>query len=88
MDAHFLHLAQRGLMITALVSAPALAAAVVVGLGMATLQAVTQIQEQSAQVVLKIGAIYGTLLVLGYWMAAQVFSYTRLIFDSFGTWVG
>ena len=88
MENHFLALAQKGILITVLVSAPPILAALVVGLGMAVVQALTQIQEQSAQTALKILAVFGVLLLGGYWMGAQVYGFSIVIFRNFAAWAG
>ena len=87
MEAQFLDLVQRGLLITALISMPPVLAALLVGLGLAVVQALTQIQEQTAQHALKIVAVFGVLLFAGSWMAGQIYAFTVLIFQEFPTWV-
>ena len=87
MDADFIHLAQQAILVTVLVSAPPVLAALVVGLALAVFQALTQIQEQTVQMAAKIVAVFGSLLFLGYWMAAQVFAFATNIFQNFGKWV-
>ncbi|MEO1366989.1 MAG: flagellar biosynthetic protein FliQ [Acidobacteriota bacterium] len=88
MESQILNLTQQGIWITVLVSAPPILAAVAVGLGLAVIQALTQIQEQTAQTALKIGVVFAVLMVGGYWMGAQVYAFGQLIFTHFSTWVG
>ena len=88
MDADFIHLAQQAILVTVLVSAPPVLAALSVGLALAVFQALTQIQEQTVQMAAKIIAVFGSLLLLGYWMAAQVFAFASNIFQNFGKWTG
>jgi flagellar biosynthesis protein FliQ len=87
MDADFIHLAQQAILVTVLVSAPPVLAALTVGLALAVFQALTQIQEQTVQMAAKIIAVFGSLLLLGYWMAAQIFAFASNIFQNFGQWV-
>ncbi len=88
MESHIIDLLQRAILVTVMVSGPPIAAAMVVGLGLALVQALTQVQEQTLQMAFKIIAVFGTLSVLGYWMANQVHAFARLVFENFGTWVG
>lgn len=88
MDSQLIHLAQEALLLTVLVSAPPILAALVIGLLLALIQALTQIQEQTLQMAAKIVAVFGMLYVFGYWMAAQIHRFTLVIFENFGAWVG
>ncbi|MEM6455482.1 MAG: type III secretion system export apparatus subunit SctS [Acidobacteriota bacterium] len=87
MEGRMLNLAQRALIIICLVSAPPVLAATFVGLALAVIQALTQIQEQTLQAALKIVAVFGTLLLLGYWMASHVINFSNLVFLNFARWV-
>ena len=53
-------------------SAPPLLAALVVGLAVAVVQALTQVQEQTRRGPGPHRAVFAALFVSGYWMAAQV----------------
>lgn len=55
--------------------------AMLVGLGVSILQAVTQVQEASLAFVLKILAVFVTLLVFGPWMLGRVvdFAHTAIV---------
>lgn len=88
MNSEFLHAAQQAILLTVLVSAPPIVAALAVGLIIAVFQALTQIQEQTIQMVSKIAVIFAMLFVFGYWMAAQVLRFALNIFENFGRWVG
>lgn len=88
MESHYLHLAQQALMLTVVLSAPPVLAAMVVGLALALVQALTQIQEQTLQTAAKIVLVFGTLYVFGYWMAGEMVSFASLIFRNFAGWVG
>lgn len=60
---------------------PPLAAALVVGLVMSLVQAVTQVHEQTVAFVPKMAAVVGALVVLGPFMLATLSDFTRLVFD-------
>lgn len=60
---------------------PPLALALVVGLVMSLVQAVTQIHEQTLAFVPKVLVIGGTLVVLGPFMLVTLTGFARLLFD-------
>ena len=88
MDTDFIHLVQQAILLTVLVSAPPIVAALAVGLVLAVFQALTQIQEQTIQMAAKIVAVFGAILMFGYWMASQLLQFAAHIFQNFGKWVG
>ena len=59
-----------------LVSAPALTASLVVGLGVGLLQAITQVQEQTLSFVPKLVAVAAVLVLTGGWMSAELVRFT------------
>jgi flagellar biosynthesis protein FliQ len=69
MSADFIHLAQQAILVTVLVSAPPILAALAVGLTLAVFQALTQIQEQTLVFVPKILAMFVALLLALPFMA-------------------
>lgn len=69
------------LMVALKMSAPPLLAALVVGLLVSLLQAVTQINEATLAFVPKVVVIGITLALLGHFMAASLLDYTRAMFD-------
>lgn len=74
-------LCRSALMITLMVSAPVLAVAVVVGLGISILQAVTQIHDQTISIIPKIVLMLLTLLYIMPWGLSQLMEYSRSLFD-------
>jgi flagellar biosynthetic protein FliQ len=62
-------------------SGPPLAIALLVGLIMSLVQAVTQINEQTLAFVPKVLVIGGALLVLGPFMLTTLADFTHLLFD-------
>ncbi len=65
-------LAQKALILSLLVSAPAIAVAALVGLFVAIFQAASQIQDPTIAHVPRLLAVSATLIVCGSWMAHQV----------------
>jgi flagellar biosynthetic protein FliQ len=72
-----LTLVQQGMMVTMLVSAPMLLAALLTGLLVSIFQAATQINESTLSFIPKLAAIFGVLLVAGPWMLATLTDYMR-----------
>lgn len=64
-----------------MLASPILGAALVVGLVIAIVQAVTSIQEQTLTFVPKIFAILGMLALLGGWMFTSMREYTLDLFN-------
>ena len=77
-----LTLAQQALWITALVSAPLLLTALVVGLAVSIFQAATQINEMTLSFIPKLIALAATLVFAGPWMLKVIVGYTRELFES------
>ena len=72
-----LTLVQQGMMVTMMISAPMLLAALVAGLLVSIFQAATQINESTLSFIPKLIAIFGVLLVAGPWMMATMVDYMR-----------
>jgi flagellar biosynthesis protein FliQ len=72
---------REALLVTLIVSAPILAAGVIVGLVISLFQAVTQIQEQTLAFVPKIVAMIVVTIVLLSWISGQVMEFAA---DMFG----
>ena len=70
------------------VAMPLLGVALVLGLAVSIVQAVTQIQEQTLSFIPKILALAGVLIVLGPWMLNQLLSYTTDLWGSIPQLVG
>lgn len=81
MEDYLLQVAREGLYLVLLVSAPPVLASMVVGLIVSVIQATTQIQEQTLTFVPKIVAVFGSLVVAGPWIGAQLVRFTRVVFD-------
>jgi flagellar biosynthetic protein FliQ len=70
-----------GMMVMLKMGGPLLLAGLAVGLVIALLQAVTQINEATLAFVPKVLAICGALVLLGPFMLATLSGYTRTLFD-------
>ena len=73
-------LGQRALELTALISAPLLLSALVVGLVIGMFQAATQIQEMTLSFIPKLLVMGVALAVTGPWMLRTLVSFTRRLF--------
>jgi flagellar biosynthesis protein FliQ len=88
MDASvFINAARQALIVTVLVSAPPILAALVVGLSVSVLQALTQVQEATLGTFGKMVAVFATLFFLGYWMMSHISRMAFVIFSEFPNWV-
>ena len=77
-----LTLTQQALWVTALVAAPLLLTALVVGLVVSIFQAATQINEMTLSFIPKLMATAATLVIAGPWMLKLIVGYTRELFES------
>lgn len=76
-------LARNAIMTTLLLAGPLLMLALVVGLVISIIQAVTQIQEQTLSFVPKLFAVAGAFLIGLPWMMQVMIKYTTELFRSF-----
>ena len=60
---------------------PSVAAAMAVGIAVALLQALTQIQEVTLTFVPKLAAVALVLLLAGNWMLAEIVSFTENLYE-------
>ena len=80
-DADIAALVRDGMLVTLKIGGPLLAVALLSGLLVALVQAVTQINEATLAFVPKLLVIGITLIVLGPFMFATLSSYTLMLFD-------
>ncbi|WP_437883368.1 type III secretion system export apparatus subunit SctS [Pseudomonas sp. LRF_L74] len=85
-EGRFLSLMQDALLTVLLLSAPALGVAIVIGLGVGLLQALTQIQDQTLPQAVKLVAVLLVLIVVGPMLAGQVVDLTGEMLDNFAAW--
>jgi type III secretion HrpO family protein len=76
----FLDFSSRAMMLTLILSLPAILLATVVGLMISLFQALTQIQEQTLSFAVRLVAITGVLLLLANWIGGELIRYTESIF--------
>lgn len=74
--------------VTAMLAAPPLLAALVVGLVVSLFQAATQINEATLSFIPKLIALALVMLVTGHWMLSQLIDYTRRLYESIPTLIG
>lgn len=72
-----MQIGREGLMVTMMVAAPILLAALALGLFIGVLQAATQIQEMTLSFIPKLLGMSLALLVFGRWMIVTLVDYTR-----------
>ncbi len=70
------------------VSAPALLAALVVGLAVSLLQAVTQVNESTLSFVPKLVAVLAALALAGPWMVGTLVAWIRQVITSIPSAIG
>ena len=83
-----LTLVQQALIVSALIAAPLLLTALVVGLVVSILQAATQINEMTLSFIPKLVAMFGALILAGPWILATLVDYTQRLFQSIPQTIG
>ncbi|MEW5866134.1 MAG: flagellar biosynthesis protein FliQ [Bacillota bacterium] len=78
---------QRAIFVTLELAAPVLVFALVAGLVVSVLQAVTQIQEMTLALVPKILAVIIALVLFGPWMLRTLVEFTRELFSNLPNYV-
>ena len=76
-----LEMGRNALMMTVMLAAPMMAAALLVGLLISVFQALTQINEQTLTFVPKILAVFGALLLTGPWLMQSIVGYASNMFS-------
>jgi flagellar biosynthesis protein FliQ len=75
-----LHIGRRALETALLVAAPVLATALIVGVLVAMLQAVTSVRDMTMGMVLKIACVGIVLMICGGWMMQVAVAFTNEVF--------
>jgi flagellar biosynthetic protein FliQ len=75
-----LEIGRNALMMTVMLAAPMMGAALVVGLLVSIFQALTQINEQTLTFVPKILAVFAAMVVTGPWLLNTLVNYTAGLF--------
>lgn len=79
-------LMNKALMIVLMLSAPALIIAILIGVGVGLLQALTQIQDQTLPQAIKLVAVLCSLIFVMPLLAGQVSSLTDQLLTGFPLW--
>jgi flagellar biosynthetic protein FliQ len=79
---------ERALVITTMISAPLLLAALVAGVVIGMLQAATQINETTLSFIPKLLTLVATIFATGHWMLQTLIDYTRSLFESIPGMIG
>ncbi len=79
-EADAIDIVQAAIWTIMLAAGPAVAAAMLVGVSIALLQALTQVQEMTLTFIPKIVAILLTIAASAQFMGAQIYSFTELIY--------
>ena len=79
---------ERALIVTSMISAPLLLAALVTGVVIGMLQAATQINEMTLSFIPKLLVLVATIFVTGHWMLQTLIDYTRALFESIPSVIG
>ncbi len=80
-------LGQEALKTTALVASPMLIAALVIGLVISVLQAITQINESTLTFIPKMAVVAIVIVVAAPWMIDVMSTYTTNLFENITTYV-
>lgn len=80
-------LGQDAIRTTAMIASPMLASALVIGLIISVLQAITQINEATLTFIPKIAVIFIVILLAGPWMLDVMSQYTIELFENIATMV-
>lgn len=83
-----MEIGRQAIEITLIISAPALIAALAVGLIISIFQAATQINEATLQFVPKLIAIFAVLVLFGPWMLQYLVDYIQRLFGSIPQLIG
>lgn len=80
-----LELVQGAIWTVIVASGPAVAAAMAVGIVIALLQALTQVQEATLTFVPKILVVFAAMVITAPLTAAQIYAYTELVYSRIAT---
>lgn len=82
-EQYTMQLMREGLYLVLIVSAPAIAASLIVGLIVSMLQATTQLQDHTLTFVPKLVAVLAALAISGPWIGAQLLKFTKAVYIAF-----
>jgi flagellar biosynthetic protein FliQ len=84
-EADALDIVQSAIWTIIIGAGPAVAAAMLVGIGIALLQALTQVQEMTLTFIPKILAIFVVIALTGSFTGAQIFAFTEQVYGRITT---
>ena len=79
---------EHALVVTSMVAAPLLLAALVSGVVIGMLQAATQINEMTLSFIPKLLVLVATIFVSGHWILQTLIDYTRSLYESIPALLG
>jgi len=82
-ESELVEILQQALWIVLMLTAPPVAVAVVLGLLVSFIQAVTQIQEQTIQFAVKFGSIVLTLFLTAEFMGVTIYNFADRMLSAF-----
>ena len=88
MDAEAVQLTKEALWLVLILSGPPIAAATVIGLAVAILQAVTQVQEQTVQFLFRFLAVALTIFITASTIGGSLYYFADRLFLDFPKFVG
>ena len=84
-EAEALDLVQEAIWTVIIASGPTVGAAMVVGLAISLLQALTQIQEVTLTFIPKIVVVFIALTFMGYFIGGQIYAFTENVYSRIET---
>lgn len=87
MESYVLAIGKQALFLILIISGPAVAMALIVGLLISLVQATTQIQEQSLTFVPKLVAVFLTLALTGPWLMSQLVTFSHALLSGFPSYI-
>jgi type III secretion protein S len=86
METYAIEMTVKSLSLVLWTSLPVILIATVVGVGVSLIQALTQIQDQTLPFGIKLVAVFVGLFFTVRWMGSEIFNFTVIIFENFGTY--
>ena len=85
LETYAIDMTVRSLSLVLWTSLPIILIATLVGVAVSLFQALTQVQDQTLSFGFKLVAVFVALFFTVRWMGSEIYQFTVLIFDSFGT---
>jgi type III secretory pathway component EscS len=82
--AVLVQLAQQALLLAAVVSAPIVICAALVGVGIGIVQTIFSVQDASLSHAFRAGSVFVLLIVISGWAGRQVFDFATRLFEMIG----